>query len=98
MPKPTVAELTCLRDPDEPEGPVWWVGEWGLDGESVGYSHSSDDLREIIDVVLEDAREWAAQGHQTVITWRTRGDDELDVDDELDALDLELPTTTATPE
>ena len=38
---------------DESTGELWWSGEWGIEGESVGYAHSTPDLAELVETVVE---------------------------------------------
>lgn len=95
-PKPVVVELGCMVDddpqlPEDQRGAVWWHAEWGLEDDSVGYEHSSDDLAELIELVVQDTRQWAVEGHLNQIDWHTRESDGLDADDEIAAAGLILP-------
>jgi hypothetical protein len=46
--------MVIEEDPGVPEVP--WYAEWGLRGSSSGTEHSSADLAEIVEAVLDETR------------------------------------------
>ncbi|MGH3773709.1 MAG: hypothetical protein ACRDRW_20355 [Pseudonocardiaceae bacterium] len=84
-PLPMQADLLRFADldPGGTEG-VAWSAVWGVNGHHVGFENSDDDLRALVDEVVEDARRWVAAGVVTpregyhvgelVIQWTIGGD------------------------
>ena len=79
-------------DPDDPDG-VTWSAEWGLRDEEVGVEDNSESLQEVVDAVLQDARELVAD-YDLQIAWEIDGDPPRGqtVKDAIATLGVTLPT------
>lgn len=82
-------------DPD----PVSWSAAWGLREDSVGHEDSSENLPELIEAILDDARTSWGQRYELRIEWIVGGDapEGQTVDDAVAATGSTLPSTLSRP-
>lgn len=50
-----------------------WAAEWGLRDDPVGIEDSNEDLQQLIDDILDDARQWTDR-YDLAIEWDLSGD------------------------
>lgn len=53
---------------------VSWYAEWGVRDDSSGVEDSSEDLAELVEGILEDARRWADR-YSVRLVWTLEGDE-----------------------
>ena len=85
-------ELDRIEDPEDP-AVVTWVAEWGLQDDSVGIEDNNQDLKALVDAVLEDARDLATR-YDLTIQWTLYGDPAGDqpLEQTVASLGVSLPT------
>jgi hypothetical protein len=71
-----------------------WSAEWGLQDDPVGIEDSSQDLRQLVGDIVDDARSWAGR-HGLVVEWDLSGDAPagMAVQDMVAAAGVTLPPT-----
>lgn len=62
-----------VDDADDPD-PVTWSATWGLREDSVGHEDSSENLPELIEAILDDARTSWGGRYELRIEWTLGGD------------------------
>jgi hypothetical protein len=87
-------ELSRFYFPDDEEEPVSWSAEWGLRDDQVGTEDSNEDVHQLINDILEDARQWTDR-YDLTIEWTLSGDSPRGktVQDMLTELGVTLPDT-----
>lgn len=88
-------ELDRIVIDEDEDDPVSWAATWGLHEDSVGHEDSSENLPELIDAILDDARTSWGQRYDLQIEWILGGDapDGQTVDDAVAAAGITLPRT-----
>lgn len=66
--------LSRFYFPDDEEEPVSWAAEWGLRDDPVGTEDNNEDVRQLIEDLLEDARRQWADRYDLSIEWELSGD------------------------
>jgi hypothetical protein len=51
-----VVELRAVVDEEDEPRQLWWYGEWGLEGGSSGFEHSTPNLAELVGLVVGSAQ------------------------------------------
>ena len=72
--RPRVLEVQLSRFyfPGDEE-PVSWAAEWGLRDDPVGTEDSNEDVQQLINDIIEDARQWTER-YELTIEWTLSGD------------------------
>lgn len=88
-------QLSRFHFPGEEE-PVTWSAEWGLRDDSVGTEDSNEDVQQLVNDIVEDARRWADR-YDLTIEWTLSGDTPRGktIEDILRELSVTLPGNVA---
>lgn len=91
-------QLSRFYFPADEEEPVSWSAEWGLRDDPVGTEDSNEDVHQLINDIIEDARRWTDR-YDLTIDWTLSGDSPRGktVEDMLTELGVTLPEKV-TPE
>jgi hypothetical protein len=73
--RPRVLDVRLSRFwfPEDDENDVSWSAEWGLRDDPVGVEDRNEDLQQLVDDLIEDARRWTDR-YDLAIEWDLSGD------------------------
>jgi len=90
-------QLTRVHIPEDAQDEeyIGWTAQWALRDQSVGIEDSNEDLQQLLDDIVDDARQQWTDRYDLTIEWELSGDAPTGktVQDMVTEVGVTLPTT-----